>query len=243
MMQNQGSRIPVLPKTILNLGKLEELRRITRTERYIEIGAMVHLNEIIFLGKVVPEALTRCLEGIADPQIRNLATIGGNLCCRKQRLDASAPMIALDATYELRSASSVRRISASRFSSIEGDLALNNNEILTRIRLPLEQWDYSVYKKFSHQETDGMNGAIVCIFRNQKNILADLRVVFSGGVIIRDKNSESLLIGKSLPLSKKDAVNFLNCWETYLQGLVNISPLLRFGLTRFIESGLSALMD
>jgi CO/xanthine dehydrogenase FAD-binding subunit len=241
IMRNQGRRILKLPRNILCLDKLIELRRITRTERYLEIGAMVSLNDIIYLGKVVPEALARCLEGIAGPQVRNLATIGGNLCYKQRRLNAFAPMVALDALFELRSKSSARWISASRFVSLVDNWSAY--EIVSRIRVPLDQWDYSVYKRFSHQETDGKDGAAVFVLRNEKNILTDLRIVFAGKIVIRDKNLESLLIGRSLPLAKKDVVAFANRWEACLSGIHEISPLLRSGILSFIKSGVSVLTD
>ncbi|MDR0643994.1 MAG: FAD binding domain-containing protein [Treponema sp.] len=241
IMRNQGRRIPKLPRNILCLDKLDELRRITRTERYLEIGAMVPINDIIYLGKVVPEALARCLEGIAGPHVRNLATIGGNLCYKHRRLNAFAPMVALDALFELRSQSSARWISASRFSLLVDHW--NAHEIVSRIRVPLEQWDYSVYKEFNHQETEDSHGAAVLILRNEKNILTDLRVVFAGRTILRDKNLESLLIGRRLPLTKKDAVSFVSHWDTYLSNIDEMPSLLRSGILSFIKSGVSVLTD
>ena len=119
-IRNQNRRILVLPQKIISLDQIDDLRRIGRTERYLEIGAMVNLDEIINVGKIVPEALSQCLICIAGPQLRNQATIGGNLCNPSRRLDASAPMIALDAHFELRNAQSTRWISASRFFSMPG---------------------------------------------------------------------------------------------------------------------------
>ncbi|MDR2133841.1 MAG: FAD binding domain-containing protein, partial [Treponema sp.] len=58
-IRGQGRPVLILPAVILSLDKLEELHRITRTERYLEIGAMVPLNRVIRLGKIVPEILTR----------------------------------------------------------------------------------------------------------------------------------------------------------------------------------------
>jgi CO/xanthine dehydrogenase FAD-binding subunit len=219
LIRGQGKRTPVLPKTILSLEKLEELGRITRTERYLEIGAMVRLNEIISLGKIVPEVLTQCLTSIAGPQLRNIATIGGNICNPSRRFDAAAPMIALDAHYELRSAQAARWISASRFSSFAGSSTLAPRELLTRIRVPLDQWTYSLYRKFNILGKDEPGDAIIFILRNQKNILEDIRVVFSGDSVFREKNSEVLLIGKKLPLDRKDAHAFVERWKTYLDAV------------------------
>ena len=217
LVRNQGRRVLSLPQNILSLDKMAELRHITRTERYLELGAMVRLTEIIHLGKVVPEILIRCLQEIAGPHLRNIATIGGNVCNPRRGTDTPAPMIALDAHYELRTASSLRWISASRFSSLPGSLALEKQELLTRIRIPLEQWTFSRYHKF--ENSGSSEGVIVFILRNQKNILTDLRVVYGGKIILRDKNSESSLAGKKLPLEKKDARNFLEHWQNYLGAL------------------------
>ncbi|MDR0410496.1 MAG: FAD binding domain-containing protein [Treponema sp.] len=241
LMRNQGRRIPRLPRNILYLDKLDELKRITRTERYLEIGAMVPLNDIIYLSKVVPDALIRCLESIAGPQVRNLATIGGNLCYKHRRLNTFTLMVALDALFELRAQYSARWISASRFASLVDQW--ESHEIVSRIRIPLDQWDYSMYKKFSHQEIDDWDGSAVLILRSEKNILIDLRIVFAGRIILRDRNLESLLIGRSLPLTEKDAVSFINHWDVCLSGIREVSPLFRSGILSFIKSGISALTD
>ncbi|MDR1074217.1 MAG: FAD binding domain-containing protein [Treponema sp.] len=242
IMRRQGGRCPCLPRNILCLDKLADLRRVTRTERYLELGAMVTLNEIIRLGKAVPEVFIRCLELIAGSQVRNIATIGGNLCYKVKRLDASAPLIGLDALYELRCASSARWIAASRFSSLSESLALNEQELLTRIRIPLESWDYSVYKKFKRHETGESAGGAVFLVRSEKNTLTSLRVVFAGDVVLRDKNSESLLIGKRLPLDRKDAAGFTERWNVYLDGVGNQDALFRSTLLTFITASLEALV-
>jgi len=215
-IRRQGGRMLLLPPDIISLDKMEELRRISRTERYLEIGAMVNLNQIIHLGKIVPEALIRCLESISGPQLRNMATIGGNICNPSRRLDASAPMIALDAHYELRTAQAARWISASRFSSLPGPPVLGSREILTRIRVPLEPWTFTWYHKFSTPLSNEGGGGILFIIRNQKNILTDIRVVYSGKSILREKDSETMLAGKHLPLDRKDAQAFIEKWKNYL---------------------------
>ena len=252
----QCDRILSLPKNIIALEKIPELSKINRTERYLELGAMVKLSQIIHLGKIVPKAFMLCLEKIAGPQLRNIATIGGNLCYPPHRLDASAAMIALDAQYELRAAQTSRWVSASRFSSLPGPPILGPQEMLTRIRVPLEPWTFTWYRKFNTHSTNRPGGGILFIMRTQKNTLTDIRVVYTGQIILREKNGETLLAGKRLPLDKKDAYAFVEAWKNYLsildgmekavfpEEIGNINPeLLKAQILNFIEFSIMQVSD
>ncbi|MDR2071451.1 MAG: FAD binding domain-containing protein [Treponema sp.] len=242
--RRQDSRYTLtFPAYILSLDKLNELQRITRTERYIELGAMVKLNDIINLGKTIPQVFTQALKCIAGPELRNLATIGGNICHPALRLNATAPLVALDARYELRTALTSRWISAARFSSFSGPPAFNPQELLTRIRIPREQWNYSLFKRFADPYPEsGTGGSLVFIARIQKNILTDLRVVFAGETVIRDKNSEAILSGKHLPLDRRDINHFIELWGAFLSA-VDTPGMTKARIINFVEDALLELAD
>jgi CO/xanthine dehydrogenase FAD-binding subunit len=255
-IRNQSGLNQTRPRNIISLDRIEELRKISRSERYLEIGCMVKLSQIINMGKIVPEVLTLCLENIANPQLRSQATIGGNICNPSARLDTSAPMIALDAQYELRSAQSTRWVSASRFSSQPGLPILAKQECLTRIRVPLEPWTFTWYRKFNFSLASKPGGCILFILRNQKDILTDIRVLYSSQAIFREKDGESMLIGKHLPLDRRDALAFVERWKGYLSSIHeengaafpgeydNLSPgLIKTQILRFIESTLLHISD
>jgi CO/xanthine dehydrogenase FAD-binding subunit len=256
--RENGWRISV-PDQIISLDKMEELKRFSRTERYLEIGSMVHLDDIVNMGKIVPDVFTRALDAVGDPQLRNLAAIGGHICCPFKQLDAVAPLIALDARYELRTASSVRWILASRFSSVPGPPPVNARELLTRIRVPLDLWNYSAYKKFTDPYTgDDTAGSMVFLVRVQKNILTDIRIVYAGRMVIRDKNSEAVLTGKQLPLTGRDLTHFMGLWTGHLsavepakpqdgnsaRGMIkDLNALMRAKMLNFIESCMRDLVE
>jgi len=255
-MRKQGRRFPILPQNLISLDKMTELKKISRTERYLEIGSMVKLNQIIQLGKIVPEALSLCIENVAGPHIRNIATIGGNICNNYRRFDLSAPMLALDAQFELRSASSSRWISASRFLSSIGPTALANHEVLTRIRVPLEPWTYTWFYKFICATSDDPGGCILFMIRTQKKTLSNIRVVYSGKAILREKNCETLFEGKNLPLNKNQTVIFIDKWRNYLSNFAgnenSIYPgevdnfngeLTKTRILNFIETKLQHISD
>jgi len=238
----QGKNIINLPKVILCLDKLEELHRITRTEQYLEIGAMVKLNRLIRLGKKVPEILRICLENIAGVQLRNIATVGGNLCSADYLYDLSAPFTALDAQYELRNAHRTRWVSASRFHSTEEHNVLENQELLTRVRLPLHQWDYSIYKKFNTGHLQN-NEVLVFLAKAQKTILTDIRVVYKANTILRDKNSEDILNGKILPFSRRTALDFIEYWKIFLSGREDVSEFSKNALLNNIKENVFVLSE
>ncbi|MDR3130727.1 MAG: FAD binding domain-containing protein [Treponema sp.] len=244
-VRNQRSRCLLdLPAELLSLEGLDELCHITRTERYIEMGAMVKMNDIINLGKTIPQIFTQALKCAASHEVRNLATIGGNICHLDLRLNATAPLVALDARYELRSAMISRWISAARFSSFTGPPVFNPQELLTRIRIPLEQWDYSLFKSFTNPCIEGeVGGSIVFIARIQKNILMDLRTVFAGETVIRDKNSEAVLSGKHLPLERRDAGRFIELWRNFLSAVDAPGAMMKARLLNFIEDAVMELAD
>jgi len=242
LISKQDKNILYLPPVFLSLDKIEELQKITRTEQYLEIGSMVKLNRVIRLGKIVPEVLTLCLEKIAGTQLRNIATIGGNICATSRWLDLHAPLTALDAQYEFRNASNATRwVSASRFHSPEHAM-LEKHELLTRIRLPLHQWDYTIYKKF-YQEDYFISNSLVFLARTQKNILSDIRVIYKGNAIFRNKDGEDILKGKYLPLNRKTSHDFIESWHKYLAEKPEIDEFSKYSLLNCIEKNVFDLSE
>jgi CO/xanthine dehydrogenase FAD-binding subunit len=238
----QGKNIISLPDVVLCLDKLDELHRVTRTEQYLEIGAMVKLNRLLRLGKIAPEILRTCIENISGVQLRNIATAGGNVCSTSYLYDLSAPFTALDTQYELRSARGTRWVSASRFHSSEEHNVLEDQELLTRIRLPLHQWDYSIYKKYNTGHP--FNGdVLVFLAKAQKTVLTDIRVVYKADIILRNKNSEDSLNGKNLPLSRKTALDFVENWKNFLSDRDDVSEFSINALLHNIKENVFVLSE
>ncbi|MDR2942476.1 MAG: FAD binding domain-containing protein [Treponema sp.] len=234
LLWKQSKTIIDLPPVIICLDNMQELQNITRTEHYLEIGSMVKLNKIIKLGKIVPEVLCDCIENIGGVQLRNVATIGGNICCTARLLDIPAPLVALDAQYEFRGAQSSRWVSAVRFHSEEDIDTLEKKEILTRIRLPLNRWDYSMYKKFFSEDIYD-HKTVTFLAKAQKNILSDIKIVCKGDTIVRNKNAEGILIGCHLPLYRKTAADFVENWKEFLANNEEIDEFSKYEIINCIE--------
>jgi CO/xanthine dehydrogenase FAD-binding subunit len=150
-------------------------------------------------------------------------------------------MSALDARYELRGPGGSRWISAIRFSTLSD--TLEARELLTRIRIPLDQWNYTVYRKFDPPDSGDEGGVLIILVKNQKDILTNIQIVYAGETLLRDKNSETFLEGRALPLDRKDILHYGELWETYLAGLGKPGPLLRSRIINGIRAGILGLAD
>ena len=93
----------VQPKALIDLGKISELREIKATDGYLEIGSMATFAEI-GQNKLVSQnafALWQACQTMGSPQIRNQATLGGNLGNCSPAADGLPPLLALGAEVYL----------------------------------------------------------------------------------------------------------------------------------------------
>ena len=124
-----------LPEHLIDLRAIDALKGITITDGTVTLGAMTTQAEVIAseeLARVCPILRETSLQ-IADPQIRNLGTIGGNVANGDPGNDMPALMQALNATYQVEGAQGSRQIAARGFYEAAFYTALNDDEILTAI--------------------------------------------------------------------------------------------------------------
>ena len=215
--RRQTGRALHLPANVLALASVPELCTMTKTERYIEFGPSVTLDEILKLGrKNVPDVLFDCVSGIANPGVRAVATIGGNISAKGQRLSAFAPLLALDARLEIRTPYDVTWIPMARYFSNTGKEQPREPEFISRIRVPTDSWDIAIYRRLGQEGivTD-QTASFAFLVKFQKNILADIRVAYAGRFFFRKREFENLIIGRTLPLSEKDMINLMDKAELF----------------------------
>ncbi len=127
------------PDVLVDLNGLEELRTVARTaEGGIEVGAMVTLSELI-RSPEVGEA--RAIVGevaaqIADVQVRNRGTIGGNICSNDPTNHLPPLVAALGATMTIRGGDGERTVGAEDFFLGVYMTAVEPGELLTKITIP-----------------------------------------------------------------------------------------------------------
>lgn len=195
----------LLPKAILLLKNVPELETIVKRERFIEFGAAATLSTILELGeKNVPAILYRALSLASNPGIRSLATIGGNVAQAPMQNSSLIPLIALDSKIEIRTKKETFWMPLIRYCDESSTELRQHSHVILRIRVPLEEWTLSHYKRLGPigHITDE-TASFVFLARTQKNILSDVKLLFGRTQLIKVKEFENLLTGKSLPIDRR----------------------------------------
>ncbi len=104
----------------------------------LRIGAMVTHRALEKSELIRKEfsALADAVDVLGSIQIRNVATIGGNICTAAPSADTVAPLMVLGAQVKLKSAKSERTILIEQFFTGPGETVLHQGEILTEISIP-----------------------------------------------------------------------------------------------------------
>ena len=188
-----------LPASSIILSTMPEFQNIMMHEHFVEIGSAVTISQILDLGnKRLPNAFVEAAETIGTPFLKNIATIGGNICSTGIKKTLYAPLLAIDALLEMHSVTENRIVPISKFSEVPEGF------ILTKIKVPINQWDISIYKRVgpSYEITDD-SASFVFLANTYKGILADVRMAFSGSVSLRSREWENKIIGTRLPISNR----------------------------------------
>jgi carbon-monoxide dehydrogenase medium subunit len=129
----------IVPDYLICLKGIKELNDIHYDEREgLRIGASVVLGAIERSSIVRDKfrALWDAVKVMAAPQVRNLGTIGGNLCGAVPSADTAPPLIALGASVRLAGKESGRTVLVEDFFKGPRETVMNTNEILTEIVIP-----------------------------------------------------------------------------------------------------------
>lgn len=191
------------PRVLLDLEPLGELRGLQRHAQGTSIGAMTTFFDLLSSSDVqsaVP-LLAQAAAKVGSTAIRNLGTIGGNLCHNEPGADLPPALLALDASVELRSRKGARNIPLTEFFRGFFETAVAPEEILSRVEIPtLPQGARGAYIKHSISPEDlAIAGVAVVVVPDGKNA-RELRIGLGGvaPVPLRAVKAEASLNGKAL---------------------------------------------
>lgn len=126
----------IQPKTLIDISKVDELKRIEEKEGFIEIGtAVTYINIMendLFEGNLY--GFKKACRLVGSPQIRNRGTIGGNIVNGSPAADSVPPLIALGATVILVSKEGIREVKVEDYFKNRETFGVREDELLTAIR-------------------------------------------------------------------------------------------------------------
>ena len=191
------------PGHLIDLNRIDELRGVCEDGDTVVIGAMTVENALIaspVLRERVP-LLPEAARQIADPQVRNRGTIGGDIAHGDPGNDHPAIALALDARFVLEGPKGRREVAADGFfhGTYRTDLA--EDEILVLIRVPaFAPGTGYAYEKLKRKTGDWATAAAAVVLRLDGGVVSHVRIALTNlaPTALRAKDAEAALLGKPL---------------------------------------------
>ncbi|NLC26075.1 MAG: xanthine dehydrogenase FAD-binding subunit XdhB [Fastidiosipila sp.] len=193
---------------LIGIMNLDELKGIElMPDSAIRIGAGSRFVDIInneLLSSTIP-ALPYACRQIGSPQIRNIATIGGNICNGAVSADSVPVLLSYNAVLEIQDPEKISCISLCDYHTGPGKTNLADNEMLLAIKIAADDYKdyYSAFTKFGQRQAMEI-ATIACgtslKLDKEKNRLVDLRISLSvaAPTPIRCYKTEQSLIGREI---------------------------------------------
>jgi len=207
------SLLPVLrmrlnaPELIIDLGKIEGLKGVRDDGDAIVIGAMTTHHDVQHDPLVKEHALliSRAETEVADPQVRHRGTFGGALAHADPAGDLGAPALALDAELVVAGQGGTRTIAAADFFVDLFTTAMEENEILTEVRIPKRSGWGAHYEKFVRVAHQWPIVAVAAAVKVDGGTISEARVGLTnmGSTPLRARAVEEALVGQQ---ATEDAV-------------------------------------
>lgn len=194
---------------VIDLTRIPDLAVITEHDGWIHLGALVTHNQCVASPLIVEKAfpLARACWEVGAPQIRNRATVVGNVITASPANDTIAPLLALDARVTVRSLErGERTLPLSAFITGFRKVDLAPDELVTELSFPaLNQRSDGIFIKLGLRRAQAIsvvNVAVVVEREGTGENAAVVRAAIALGavapVVIRASAAESFLVGKPL---------------------------------------------
>ena len=207
MPQSKAGRFR-LQRMLVNIRRVPELHGISESDGVVRLGALTTITELLesSLVRARFNALWQACDHFASDQVRNAATLGGNICNASPAGDTLPPLLVFNARVVLASkpngAPRARLLPLTDFLVAPGRTTRAANELLVAVELPLPPASFAseFYKLGTRPALDIAGISIAFGAMREKEKLLDARVAF-GAVAptpIRAPQTEAAIEGKPL---------------------------------------------
>ena len=192
-----------MPSILIDINRLDDLRYVEERGDHLAVGAMTleHSLEDAAVVRSSYPLLHDTAVVIADPLVRNKATVGGNIAHADPANDHPATMLAYGATVVAKGPKGERTIGIDDFFTGLFENAMGEDEILTEIRIPKPAANSGgAYTKLERKVGDYAISAAAVQLQLDGDTVAAARIGLTNvsPVPMRAKAAEAELVGKSL---------------------------------------------
>ncbi|NBR27379.1 MAG: xanthine dehydrogenase family protein subunit M [Betaproteobacteria bacterium] len=193
------------PKTVVDISRAADMRKIEVNARGLCIGALVTHSEIM-ASKVIADlfpALADAAHTIGAVQTRNLGTLGGNLVTAVPSVDSGPTLVALDAVATIVGPAGKRQVPMKEFFVGPRKTVLKQDELLIEIVVPKDNLGKPAhFLKMGLRKGQALalvNAASSLWVDAKKNICKDVRIALGAvaPTVVRAKTAEQFLEGRA----------------------------------------------
>ncbi len=192
-------------RTLIDVTSIEELTRLESADDRLFIGAAVPVNRVASDLRTArhAQALVEACNLIAGPQVRNVATLGGNVAHALPAADGTIALLALDAMAEIASATGTRRIPFKELFLGPGKSSIKHGEeLIVGFYLPLSKpHQASCFQRIMRPQGVALPILNCAVWlEREDNTINEVRIAIGpgGGMPFRATQAEDFLRGKSL---------------------------------------------
>lgn len=192
------------PTILVDIGRLDELSGVNRSNGELVLGATVRQRQVAQNPEIVQvlPLLVAATRLIGHPAIRNWGTIGGSLAHADPAAEYPAVMVALDATFVAQGPKGEHEISARDFFLGPFTTALEDTELLTRIRIPRPRpgTGWGIEEVARRHGDFALAGAVVVLERSVEGTCRRVAIAVIGANArpVRAMEAEQALAGQPL---------------------------------------------
>ena len=171
------------PSVLIDIGSINELKKIKVEDSYLIIGAMCSHSQIMN-NKEVNEKLpilNKILSQVAHPAIRNKGTHGGSIAYGDPAAELPAFAVLTNAEIILSGSDGQRIVSAKEFYKGLFETVINSDEILTSVKYPINQNDTKLFfDEVTRRHGDYAMAGLVGSIKQNNKINEEINLVFFG---------------------------------------------------------------
>ena len=190
--------IPRFDEAVVFVDNCPDLKKIEIREEGVEIGAAATLSALIAHPAVNP-ALIEVLMEIAAPALRNVATIGGNVCNASPAADTLPFLYAFDASVRLKSVDGERSMPVEEFVTGPGTTRLGGDEIVVSVFVPTWDPDVAHFRKVGTRKANALTKVSFAGYADIRDGVVDRLALSLGAVgptVVRLREVEDRCRGK-----------------------------------------------